>query len=262
MIRFKFEDRIEAPRFCSVAAAILGAGALTAGASVFGSSKAASAQTSAAQAGIAAQQGMFNTTKNMMQPFITGGADMMGQLKNWITPESSPVMNSLMGLVTPGANQSAMLEQMPGFQFNKTQGLRAVNNQLAARGLGNSGGAVAKGAANFVSGLAQNTWGSAVDKLMGLFTGTGNMMQNMVGSGVSAGNALGAQATTTGAGIAGSSMNIGNAQAGNWMNVGNSLGSFASAIPGAYAMMPKTGYGGSMGPYVHNPAYGNTGGWY
>ncbi|OYV48273.1 MAG: hypothetical protein B7X10_03325 [Burkholderiales bacterium 21-58-4] len=78
----------------------------------------------------------------------------------------------------------AQLEQTPGYQFNLQQGLESTQNGYAAKGLGVSGAAL-KGAANYASGLAQNTYAqqaqiyyanqqNAFNKLMGV----ANMGQN------------------------------------------------------------------------------------
>jgi len=81
------------------------------------------------------------------------------------------------------------LEKTPGYDFTKTQGLKAVQNSAAARGLGVSGAAL-KGAATFATGLANQTYKdqftlentnrqNAYDRLMGLVsTGEGAAAQN------------------------------------------------------------------------------------
>jgi hypothetical protein len=49
------------------------------------------------------------------------------------------------------------LEQTPGYQFALQQGMKNVNNQLAAKGL-NLSGAQAKGLSSFATGLADQTY--------------------------------------------------------------------------------------------------------
>jgi hypothetical protein len=51
----------------------------------------------------------------------------------------------------------AELEATPGYQFTRNQGLKAVQNSAAARGLGSSGMAQ-RGAAEYATGLADQTW--------------------------------------------------------------------------------------------------------
>jgi hypothetical protein len=50
----------------------------------------------------------------------------------------------------------AMLASTPGYQFDLSQGLESAQNGFAARGLASSGAAM-KGAANYATGLANNT---------------------------------------------------------------------------------------------------------
>lgn len=55
------------------------------------------------------------------------------------------------------ANIQSMLEATPGYEFTKTQGLKAVQNAAAAKGLGGSGAAL-RGVADYVTGLANSTY--------------------------------------------------------------------------------------------------------
>src|SRR4249920_2930399 len=57
----------------------------------------------------------------------------------------------------PGQMTQAQLEQTPGYQFDLSQGLKAVQSAAAARGLGVSGASL-KGAGNFATGLANKTY--------------------------------------------------------------------------------------------------------
>lgn len=73
-------------------------------------------------------------------------------------------LNNLLGLSgragggtpDPDAIQKA-LEATPGYQFTRDQGLKATQNGFAAKGLANSGAAL-KGAAQFTTGLANQTY--------------------------------------------------------------------------------------------------------
>lgn len=71
-------------------------------------------------------------------------------------------LNALLGLSGPGgapdsAAISAALAATPGYQFTLSQGLKAVQNSNAAKGLGSSGAAL-RGAADYASGLAGATY--------------------------------------------------------------------------------------------------------
>jgi hypothetical protein len=56
------------------------------------------------------------------------------------------------------------LEATPGYQFTLQQGLKAVQNSAAARGLGSSGMAQ-RGAAEYTTGLADTTWQNVYNQL-------------------------------------------------------------------------------------------------
>src|ERR1700755_1657175 len=164
-----------------VAAAVWGAGALSAGATAWGASKAADAQTAAANASIANQQQMYANNKQILSPFINAGQSQIGSQQALLDPNNqSGPLAQLLKLTMPGSNMSETLAQTPGYQFTQDQGLRAVNNQLAARGLSGSGGPVAKGAAAFTTGLAQNTWQNVVQALQNTYSTQLNGGQNLI----------------------------------------------------------------------------------
>ena len=139
----------------------------------------------------------------------------------------------------PGADMSATLAQTPGYEFENMQGLKSVNNTLAARGLGGSGGAVARGAANFTTGLAQSTWQSVVQNLLstygaglgaaqGAFGSGADALQKLVNGGANAAARLATNATTVGGQIGSNLVGAGKAQAGADMAIGTSIGNAAS----------------------------------
>src|SRR5689334_17212466 len=104
-----------------VATAIVGSAVVGAGAGIYSANKAASAQTNAANASIAAQQQMFQQGKEAAQqeiaPFVNFGAGNLPTLKN---------------LLTPGANASDTLAQMPGFKFAYDWGNKGITNQATS----------------------------------------------------------------------------------------------------------------------------------
>lgn len=247
------------------AVAIIGAGALGAGAQIFGASKAADAQTQAAQAAIANQQQMYGQNKAQLQPFINAGAGQIGNQQALLDPNSAGgPLAALMKLTNPGADMSAELAQTPGYQFSLNQGLRASNNQLAARGLGGSGGAVAKGAANFAEGLAGNTWQSVVAALQNQFTSQAGAGQNLINSGQGAASALAGVGSNTANQISGSLTGQGNAQAAAANAIGAGVGSVAGQVPSALLLrqlLAKSGDGGNTFGGLY-PDTGSTGAWY
>lgn len=260
MKTFEFRDKF----LCSVAAAVLGAGALSAGAGIWGANKAAGAQSDAANASIANQQQMYASNKNILSPFVNAGAGGLPALQSWIDPSGGSTGNNplsqLIKLTTPGADMSATLEQTPGYQFAQKQGTRGALNALAARGLGGSPGAIAKGVSNFNSGLASNTWDSVVKNLLSTFQSGGNALQGMVNTGVTAGGALAGVGTNTANSISGALTGQGNAQAAGYNAMGSAVGGMGNSLTTAALLQQLQGGGGGGGIYG-NPAFGGNGVW-
>ena len=251
--------------YCTIAVGILGAGALGAGATIFGASKAADAQTQAAQAAITNQQQMYAQNKDILSPFIQGGAGQIGNQQQLLNPTGGGALQTLLGLTTPGADQSALLAQTPGYQFALSQGLRASNNQLAARGLGGSGGAVAKGADQFATGLAGNTWQSVVQALQGTFNSQLAGGQNLLNSGVTAGSALAGVGTNTANQVSGSLTGAGNAQAASANAIGGAVAGAANQLPSSLLLSQllkgnSTGAGGGVYDFSQGTPSGVTNG--
>jgi hypothetical protein len=217
--------------YCTVATAIVAAGAAGAGASIWGANTAANAQTSAANAAIANQKQMYGNNQQILSPFISGGASAIPQLQALLDPNGGGTLQSLLGLTAPGPNQNATLAQTPGYQFSLQQGQMGVNNALAARGLGGSGGAVAKGAAGYAEGLAGNTWQSVVQALQGTYNSQLSGTQNLINSGEAAGGALAGVGTNTANSITGSLTGAGNAQAAAANTAGGAISNLAANTP-------------------------------
>lgn len=240
-----FEDFIN-QQYCSawVATAIVGSAVIGAATTAYTASKAADTQSAAAQNATNAQlkiaadtnkitQDQYNQTRQDLEPYRTAGSANLEELQKRLPFLTSPIVMD-----------QATLEKTPGYDFTKTQGLKAVQNSAAARGLGVSGAAL-KGAATFTTGLANQTYKdqfalentnrqNAYDRLMGLVgTGEGAAAQTGV---------LGAQAVKTqadvnkaAAGQVGSNIiGAGNAQAGALTATGQAFSNAANNI-GGYA---------------------------
>lgn len=215
-----------------VAGAIAGSAVLGAGASIFGANKAAKAQQSAAEqnlemqrAALALQRQMYEQGRSDLAPYRGAG---------------EAALNPLLGLAgtrgDPAAVQ-AQLEQLPGYQFALGQGLRAAQQGATARGLGLSGAAM-KGASQFATGLADQTYGNQFNRLLGLTqlgqsaaAGTAQMGQNMASQGSQSYGQMG-QAYG----------NIGDAQAAYYNSIGAAGQNLAGSVPSAlfYQKMLQT----------------------
>jgi len=250
--------------YCCIAVAVLGTGAIGAGAMIYGANTAANAQTQAANAAIQNQQQMYATNQTILNPFIQGGASQIPAQQQLLSGQTGPLA-ALTALTTPGPNQNAVLQQTPGYQFSLDQGLRASNNQLAARGLGGSGGAVAKGAANYAEGLAGTTWQSVVQALQNQYTSQTGAGQALINSGEGAGGALAGVGTNTANSITGSITGAGNANAAAANATGGAVSNAASSLPSSLLLSQLLqnsnggglfGNGGNSGAFVGNSSVG------
>lgn len=206
-----------------IGAATIGAGALGAGASLYGASKQAKAAKNAAEL----QQQQYQQTRADLAPYRDAGLLAL------------PAYQRLLGLGPEGETgiQTA-LEATPGYQFARDQGMKAVTNSLSARGLGGSSGAFGKGLARFVTGLADQTYGSQLERYM-----------NAAGMGQNAANQTGTFGSTAAQNTGNALISAGNAQAGGAVGLANSLG---NAFTGA-AFAPYIAKGLSQGSAWSNP---------
>lgn len=144
-----------------------------------------------------------------------------------------------MGSAPVGPNSiQAALESTPGYQFDRTQGLKATQNAAAARGLGVSGAAL-KGAASFATGLADKTYGDQVNRL-----------QNVATMGQNAAAQTGGYATQNAGTIANNITGAGNANAAANIATGNAVSGVANTIGNlamTNAILKSNGGGGLYG---------------
>lgn len=213
-------------------AAISAVGALgSAALGYFGSKDAASAQVQAQQQALQQQNKMFGVLQGAAQPLIDRGSSIMdstgGVLKN---------------LLTPGANQTATLSQLPGFQFAQDWGQKAVRNQGTTLGLG---GNTLTAGAQFATGTAQQGFSGLAGLLQNYFNSGSQLAQGGVGTLAGGATNFSGQASNT-------LGNIGNANASGILGGTNALaGGLTGAAGGAgnALLLSKLlqGGGGSLG---------------
>ena len=165
----------------------IGTAAAGIGGSLLSSSAASSAadkQSAAADQASALQAAQFQQTQDNLAPYRALGQTALGgfdqntiddftknrspsagaagaineayiALPTSVQPGQVPNMAAYTPL--PTRMDQATLEATPGYQFALSQGLKSVQNSASARGLGVSGAAM-KGAADYATGLADNTY--------------------------------------------------------------------------------------------------------
>jgi hypothetical protein len=245
--------------FDPLTAAISAGGSLVGGLlSSNASSSAANTQQQAANQAANNQMAMFNQIQQNEQPYMTLGSNTAGTLGSQLST-----------LTQPFNMTQAQLEQTPGYQFNLSQGLQGVQNSASARGLGVSGAAL-KGAANYASGLADNTYqnqfnnyqtnnNNAFNKLLAV-TGLGQNAASQTGqqgiaSTAAANNYLTSGANAAAAGTVGSA----NALSSGLNNASNAL--LTSQLYGQQNLgnQAQANYYNALTSRITNPAAAPTG---
>ena len=218
-----------------VATAIVGSALIGGAATAYGASQAADAQSDAANAANSRLQGQYNQTRDDLNPFRESGIYALQNLNERRNDLTAPIVMD-----------QAALEQTPGYQFTKTQGLKAVQNSAAARGLGGSGAAL-KGAAEFTTGLANNTYKDQFNMANVNSTNAYNRLMGLVNVGQNAAAQTGTLGNQTVAQQANNTIGAGNAQAASYNAMGGAAANAANNIGGYYAY---------QGMYGNNPLTG------
>lgn len=173
-------------------------------------SDASKQQAASAQSAINEQQQMFGVAQSALNPYVNAG---------------TAALPALSSLVTPGSSAAA-LKTMPGFQFQSQWGDLAATNQLAAQGLGGSGGPLGKALSDYNQGLAGTYYQNST-----------NALQQLVNSGLGAGSALAGTATNAGQAIGQTQQAQGNALASGTLGSANAL---AGGLTGAAGSATNT----------------------
>lgn len=213
------------------AAAIGAAGSIGSGLiGAWGANKAAGTQ---AQYG----QQALSQLQSILGPLISQGGGIVNS--------ASPILQKLL---TPGADQTATLSQLPGFKFAQDWGQTAVKNLGTTTGLG---GNVLTAGANYATGLAQQGFQGLVGNLQ-------SYLNSGIGLESNAANALAGGTTSA-------LQSIGNSQAAGQLGTANALGGALGGVGNSlsqYALLSKLlGKGGSQNQPsdVYGLNYGDSG---
>lgn len=207
--------------------ALLVGGALAgAGASIYSANKAADAQKKAASQGIDAQRQQYEQTRTDLAPYRDQGA------------QSTALMSDLYGFNGPEkqAAARAQFQTDPGYEFQRSEGLRATEGSAAARGNALSGGTL-KALQSYGTGLADQSYGNWYQRLA-----------NMQGIGQNAA----AQTGNAGSNAANNISNLygqaGAAQAGGYLAAGNAITGTLSDAAKAYGYYKGGGFNSYQPP--------------
>jgi hypothetical protein len=223
-----------------VAAAVIAAGAISAvGAGVAGS-EAAGATKSAANTAANEQQWALLQQEGVEQPYMNLGQSAIGQYQN------------LLGIGSGGtAGELAALQKTPGYQFTQQQGETGILNAASASG-GLSGNTLTA-LDQYNTGLADQTYQSALSNAQSAVTIGQNAASNTGAAISNAGNNLSNIATNAGNNLAnidiGEAAGISNAvgNAGNQYVENQTIGSLLNPGGGGNTYTSQYSPGGSGG---------------
>lgn len=192
---------------------------------------AAELQANAANAAAGNQMQMFNAVRSDLAPYNALGLAAAPKLAELTGTNAGG--NPLTAALTKPFT-GADLENTPGYQFTRDQGLKAVVNANSARGLAGGGGALSTDMAKYATGLASTTYNDQLKNYLAQNQQIFNMLSGIVQGGqnaatqtgsfgvqsqTAANNLLTSGANAQAAGVVGSANAYGNAT----NNIGNLL---------------------------------------
>jgi hypothetical protein len=234
-----------------VAAAIVGGAAITAGVGAISSSNAASAQENAANNANATQWGMFNTTQQNLQPYMSSGSNALSSLNGQLGTLNTPMA------IQPSINNTNWQQYMsPAYSFQLQQGAQALQNSQAAQD-GVLSGSALKGLINYNQNMAgtafqnafndyQTQYGNQFNQYQTQNQNIYNRLSNLANLGENAAANVGQAATQTGANVANTQVGAGNAQAAGIMGTSNAISSAANNGMGYYMLNNLANSGGGF----------------
>jgi hypothetical protein len=222
--------------------AAIGGAAIAAGGTIIGSEiqgsaakSAAQTQANAAENATQAELSMFNTTQQNLAPYMGSGVNALNALNFGlgIGPKTGGSSGVGYGSLTAPFT-AAQYQQSPGYAWQMSQGIDAVQNSASAAG-GIGGGNTLKALTTFGQGLANTDYQQAYQNYIAQQQQRYNMLSGVANSGQSAAANLGGFSTQVGSQIGSNIIGAGNAlaagtlgQAGAYSSGLNSLTQLAS----------------------------------
>lgn len=178
-------------------------------------------------------QGAIGQGEQFLDPFRQGGLGALSQLQGIFGESPEDVINRIQG----------QYQETPGFQFQRKRAQEALQNQLAAAGLGGSGEAIQR-SGQLASNLAQQGQQQNLANVLGVRQQRIGGLQNILGGGLgAAGQEAGLQKS-----IADLFGQIGQSQFGGDVAQSQALsGLFGALGQGAGMMFGMPGMGGFGG---------------
>lgn len=203
------------------AGAIAAVGAVAGGAIAAGGAKSAGeAQANAARDASNTQLAMYDQTRTDQAPWRQAGGSALDALTSYYGLPGAD--GKTPNPTTTAANDNKLIQNLPGYQFNLQQGNQAVQRNLAANGLLDSG-AAQKALTQYGQGMATQATGQYL-----------NGLQSLAGLGQTATANTGAVGANTANQVGSNQIYAGNAQASGYANQANAVNSGLSGLAGVY----------------------------
>jgi hypothetical protein len=214
---------------------------------------AANTQAGAANNATQAQLSMFNTTQQNLSPFIKSGTNALGTLNSELGIGPGGTFNPNAPLVKPFT--ASDYQQSPGYAWEKSQGIDAVQNSASAGG-GIKGGNTLKALDTFGTGLASTDFQQAWQNYMAQQQQQYGMLNNLVGSGQNAAAGLGAISANVGGQVGSNIIGAGNARAAGQIGQANAVTGGLNSLA-QIAFLQQNGGSAGASPYVAGTPYGS-----
>jgi hypothetical protein len=232
---------------------------------------AAEAQAAAAREALALQRRMYEETTARNQPFYASGVGANNRLATLLGTGGNAGDADYGSMSRNFSMDDYLNNQDPGYQFQLTQGMNALNAQNAATG-GSQSGAAIKAATRYGTDYAGTKYKEAFDRfrsnrgdIYSMLSGQGNVGLNAANNTSTAGRdyASGGGAAIGNLGSANASSYMGSSNAysnaiGNAMNNYNNLSMMNRLFPGQGSTQPMPSAGGTASnPYgeLNYPSY-------
>lgn len=156
-------------------------------------------------AALAQEKGNWQQTSLLNSGYVASGNNALTDISDLSGANGSQAQTASAGL----------FQTDPGYQFDMSQGLKAVDNGAAAQGLGTSGANI-KGETAYAEGTADNAYSSFYNRLSGI----AGMGQTAIGQDSNAGSSASSNAGQT---VASGAQDQANIAGGTASGVGNAL---------------------------------------
>ena len=187
---------------------------------------AADAQSSAARDSNATNKAMYDQTRADNMPAL--------ESRNWALQQLRGHLGGALG--QPVLPQNVQNEA--GFQFGLQQGQNALNSQLTARGMRNSGAAL-KAVARYANDYGSTKYGEAFNREMQNRNAILNPLQSMAQLGQSGASTIAGAGQGYAGNVSQTQASLGNALGANALYQGNALANGINQLGGWYANQQK-----------------------